>query len=194
MKHFIISACAFLASCQYHVVNQSDVASISIPFIINDKDGLLTNLLSEELAVAGIGEFRSRDSRYELQVHLNPDALERVGFRYDRQPDGTLKQNIIGTETRKTVSATVELYDHLYEKTVFGPKTFTASSDFDYVDSDNIADMSFIAPSGQRTLVFEYSLGQLNTIEGAQDSASGSIYRMLSKKIIDELALHFIAN
>ncbi len=194
MKLGILALICLLGSCQYHVVNNSDAVTLGIPFIKGDKDGAFSKLLTQEIAVSGIGEFRSRDCRYEIHVSMNPENLERIGFRYDRKPDGQLKPNIIGTETRKTVSAQVEVYDLVYDRVVFGPKTFVGQVDFDYVDSDNIADMSFINPEGKRTLVFSYSLGQLNTIEGAQDSASPSVYRILSKKIADELALHFRAN
>jgi hypothetical protein len=178
------------SSC-YHLLTQDEQITLSIPFIKGDKDGMFSKCLTQQIALAGIGEFSSRNTRYEIHVSLSPDQLERIGFRYDREPNGTFKPNIIGTETRKNVVATVELYDLLYDKVVFGPQTFKAQGDFDYVDSDNIADMSFLNSQGQRNLVFSYSLGQLNTIEGAQDAVSASIYTELSKHIVDELAFYF---
>lgn len=192
MKFSYLIILAFLvSSCRYHVVNSKDDNTIGVPFIAGDKDGLLTKAITSEISSSGFGEFRSRDTRYELVIKLQPDAVERVGYRYDRLADGTLRPNIIGTETRRTVTVTYELVDNLYDKVIFGPKTATSFADFDYLDTDNIADMSFINPLGQRVLAFNYSLGQLNTIEGASDAALMSIYRDLSKKIADELALYF---
>ena len=184
----------FLSSCSYHLVDNEQNVTMGVPFIKGDKDGIFSKVLSQEISCSGLADFRSRDARYELHITLNPDEVERIGYRYDRKPDGTLKKNIIGTETRRKISAQVELYDLLYEKTVYGPKVFEADGDFDYLDSDNIADMSFVNPAGERILAFSYSLGQLNTIEGASDAVAASVYRKLSKKISDELALHFYAN
>jgi hypothetical protein len=180
-----------LNSCSYHVVNSKGDNTIGIPFVPGDKDGLLTKAITQEISTSGLGEFRSRNTRFELVVKLEPDFVERIGYRYDRLPDGTLRPNIIGTETRRTVTVSYELIDTLYDKVVFGPKSTSAFADFDYLDTDNIADMSFVNPLGQRILAFNYSLGQLNTIEGATDASLISIYRMLSKNIADELALYF---
>jgi len=191
MKKLLIFAVLAFTSCSYHVVDNSNSLLLGIPFIQGDKDGSFSKILTQEIASSGLAEFRSRDTRYELHITMNPDALERIGFRYDRFADGTLRPNIVGTETRKTVNISVELYDTLFEKVIYGPKNFQAHTDFDYVDPDNIIEMSFVAPDGQRELAFNYSLGQLNTIEGAQDTANLSVYRILSKKIADELALHF---
>lgn len=190
-KLFLIVALVFLSSCGYHIVNSTNDNTIGIPFVPGDKDGLLTKAITQEISTSGFGEYRSRNTRYELSVKLEPDFVERVGYRYDRLADGTLRPNIIGTETRRTVTVTYELIDNLYDKVVFGPKSTSAFADFDYLDTDNIADMSFINPLGQRILAFNYSLGQLNTIEGATDSSLISIYRNLSKNIADELALYF---
>jgi hypothetical protein len=191
MRRVLVGMSLLFSSCSYHVVDHSDVATVGIPFITGDKDGCFTKLLAQEIATSGIVEYKSRDTRYQLRITLDSEAAERIGFRYDRRADGTLKTNIIGTETRKVANATVELVDMLTDKIVFGPKVFAAHGDFDYVDSDNITDMSFINPLGERVLVFNYSLGQLNVIEGATDTAMPSIYRILSKKITDELAFYF---
>lgn len=188
---FWVLTCLFLTSCSYHVVNNKDDTTIGVPFVPGDKDGLLTKAITQEISTSGLGEFRSRNTRYELIVKIDPEFVERVGYRYDRLADGTLRPNIIGTETRRTVSVTYELVDTLYDKVILGPKTTSAFADFDYLDTDNIADMSFVNPVGQRILAFNYSLGQLNTIEGATDASLASIYRILSKNIADELALYF---
>lgn len=180
-----------LNSCHYHVVNTKTDHTVGVPFVPGDKDGLLTKAIIQEISTSSFGEFRSRNTRYELIVKLEPDMTERVGYRYDRLADGTLRPNIIGTETRRTITISYELVDTLYDKVVFGPKSTSAFADFDYLDTDNIADMSFVNPLGQRILAFNYSLGQLNTIEGATDASLTSIYRILSKNIADELALYF---
>jgi hypothetical protein len=191
MKSGLFLLILLFGSCNYHIVRKNEEVAISLPFITGDKDGTFTKWLSSEISSSGITKCSSRDTRYQLQVRLNPEIAERIGFRYDRKPDGALLPNIIGTETRQTMVAIIELIDTYEEKVIYGPKEFRAHADFDYLDSDNIADMSFINPQGERTLSFNYSLGQLNTIEGSTDAAMPSIYRILSKKIADELAWYF---
>lgn len=178
-----------LSSCQYHLVSNANDNTVGVPFIYGDKDGSFSKILIQELSSSGCCHFASRDTRYEVHAKIINDSSERIGFRYDRFADGELRPNIVGTETRRAITAEIELVDTIFDKVVFGPKTFVAHADYDYQDTDNIIDMSFVDPQGQRVLGFSYSLGQLNTVEGSQDVAVFAIYRSLSKKITDELAL-----
>jgi hypothetical protein len=191
MKNKLWVLCILLSACGYHTVNVEDKPLVGVPFIQGDVDGGFTQVFTEQLAGSSIADYVHSNYRYEIRVKMDSKEPERVGFKYDRKPDGTLKPNLIGTETRKKLGATVEVFDQIYEKTIWGPVSFDSFADFDYVDSDNVYEMSFINQYGIREQVFSYSLGQLNTIEGAQDAAAYMVYRLLSKKIVDELGLFF---
>ncbi len=185
----LIPCFLILTACNYHTIKSDNQYSVGIPFITGDKDGSFSKILAQELSGSGVAHFASRNTRYEIHAKIINDASERIGFRYDRFADGELRPNLVGTETRRNITCEVELVDTIFDKVVFGPKVFTSHSDYDYQDTDNIIDMSFVDPAGQRVLGFSYSLGQLNTVEGSQDVAIFSTYRSLSKKITDELAL-----
>lgn len=191
MKQLLFPLYLLLTACSYHTVNVDDKPLVGVPFIQGDLDGGFTQIFTQHLSASSIAEYANRHYRYEVRIVMDSKEPERIGFKYDRKPDGTLKSNLIGTETRKKIKASVEVFDQIYEKTIWGPVEFDSFSDFDYVDSDNVYEMSFINQYGVREQVFSYSLGQLNTIEGAQDSASYMVYRLLSKKIVDELGLFF---
>lgn len=172
-------------------MNNHDDICVGVPFITGDKDGSFSKILAQELSSSGVANFASRNTRYEVHAKIVSDNSERIGFRYDRFADGELRPNIVGTENRRSINVEVELYDTIYNKIVYGPHIFSAQSEYDYQDTDNIIDMSFVDPMGQRVLGFSYSLGQLNTVEGSQDVAVFAIYRSLSQKITDQLALFF---
>jgi hypothetical protein len=53
-----------------------------------------------------------------------------------------------------------------------------------------LKELSFINPQGKREKVMTFSLGQLDSIEGAQDAAVTPIYEQLAQRIVAALAKH----
>ena len=64
-----------------------------------------------------------------------------------------------------------------------------ANSEFDFIGAHSIRDLSFIDAQGERVTVSTFSLGQLDSVEGAQDDAGVPLFRHLSQKIINGIIL-----
>jgi len=68
---------------------------------------------------------------------------------------------------------------------VIGPIFVKADSDYDYYDPESIRDLSFVTNQGYRIATINFSLGQLDSIEGAVDDVAVPVYHSLAQKIVD---------
>jgi hypothetical protein len=189
-----LAACVFLAlsGCGYRFSDDTERHNtISVPFIKGDANGQLTSELIHALSSSGHFEFRKSNSNLELLVTIVSEGDERIGYRYDRNPTtGKLRKNIVGVENRETISVEAKLIDVYTQQVILGPETITASADYDYVDYNSIRDLTFIQPGGKPTTIINFSLGQLDSIEGAHDDAQTPIFRKLAQKIVDGLIVN----
>ncbi len=180
-----------LSSC-YHFVGSesSDTVTISVPYVKGDTtDGRLTNALARAVGCSSRFVFVSGNSERILKVRLIHDEKEKIGYRYDRDPiSGDLEKNLVPTEGRRIIQAEVSLLDGISQETLLGPVIVSAFAEYDYVNSDNLYDLTFINSSGVRETVLNFSLGQLDSIEGAEDNALDPLYDQLAQKIINGLA------
>ena len=184
MKFYFL-ALLFLSSCGYHYIScegshSGGGPSISIPYIHGDPDAILNNELAH--ALASSGEFKVEQSGGDLylQVVLVSDTNDRVGFRYDRDnQEGHLERNLLGVENRRTIVAEVTLTKAETGKKVISQQTVTASVVYDYTDPGSPRDLLF----SEIDPVIQFSLGQLDSQEGALDDSSKPIFRQLSQKI-----------
>jgi hypothetical protein len=161
---------------------------VSIPYIKGDYDGRFTDELIKAIASSTPLRYVTFDPEWVLKVEILSEETEQIGYRYDREEDNnSLIKHLSSTESRRTMTIEVTLFEQITENPILGPELVTGSSDYDYVDSDSASDLSFINPAGQRTSVLTFSLGQLDSNEGAQDAALIPLYRSLAKKVVDGL-------
>jgi len=176
-----------LCGCGYHTKEEEQI-TISVPFIKGDGEGRLTSEIIRAISATGYFEFRKNNGNQELQVAILSEGDDRIGYRYDRNPTtGELRKNIVGTENREIITVEVKLIDTYTQEIILGPEVISASADYDYVDSNSIRDLTFIQPSGHPTTIINFSLGQLDSIEGAHDDAQTPIFRKLAQRIVDGL-------
>ena len=134
-------------------------------------------------ALASSGDFQVEQSggKYRLKVELLSDTNDRVGFRYDQDnSEGRLEKNLLGVENRRTIEAKVFLIEAATGKEVVAGEKVTASVVYDYTDPGSPRDQLF----SEKDPIIQFSLGQLDSYEGAFDDCSRSIYRQLSQKIV----------
>lgn len=192
--------CTLCLSCGYRFEQQElengEAISLSVPFVKGDLDGQLTNALIKEMSKTGSFRFVREGARHNLVVAIVEDEKHKIGFRYDRIPNPTPEElakndgrekNIVPTEGRRILTAQVTVEDTRSGKVVLGPTFVKAFMEYDYVNSDNLVDLTFLGPDNQRLTVLNYSLGQLDSIEGAEDNALDPLYRHMAQKIIDGL-------
>jgi hypothetical protein len=182
-----------LCGCGYHFdagEREGRTVTISVPYIKGDLEGKLNAQLVHALSASGHFDCVQNGGELILEASITGDGDERIGFRFDRNPQsGELRDNIIGTENRRTIIAVVTVIDPSTHTAVLGPQTVKADADYDYVDSNSIRDLTFITNRGIPEKVLDFSLGQLDSVDGAHDDASTVIYRHLAQKIVDGLLI-----
>ncbi len=181
-----------LAGCGgYHfdgAESEAGTVTISVPYIKGDLEGHLNTELIRALSITGVFDCVQDGGELRLDAQITSDGDDRIGYRFDRDPQsGELRDNIVGTENRRTLIATVTLIDNATQAAVLGPQQVKAHSDYDYVDSNSIRDLTFVTKEGVPEKVLDFSLGQLDSVEGAHDDASTLIYRRLAEKIVNGL-------
>lgn len=189
----IVSVLLMLTGCGYHYQGSSSDAgpiSISVPYIPGDVEGQLNQAIVHKIAEDARFNYRRSGGAMTLIVSVIDDDNTRIGYRYDRTPvSGKRRKNIVATENRRTLKAEVKLIDASTEEVIVGPAVVSADADYDYVDSNSVVDLTFVPPHGTPQTVLDFSLGQLDSIEGAHDGAATPVYHSLAQKIIDGLTI-----
>jgi hypothetical protein len=178
----------FLASCGYQFKGSKPLAEISIPYVVGDEEGLLTTELVKECMRTGEIGYSSGRGDFRLDVEVLSDATDPIGFRYDRDDlSGRVQKNLISTEGRRTIGINLKLVKRDSEQVVLGPLTVTASEDFDYADVNSLHSLAFVDTQMEMQKVLDFSLGQLSSVEGAEDGAINPLYRKLAEKTVSIL-------
>jgi len=183
---FVFSGCGYRWHPEY-----PDIArpSIAVPFICGDEDGSLTNEVIRQLSSSGLADIDHQKGDYRLQASIVDVHSETVGFRRDRQIiHGKQKKNLLACEGRTIISIEATLFEGNSDRIAYGPYRVTADVDYDYVDGDSVQDLSFTTPDGVFTTVLPFSLGQLESIESAQEAATRPLYGKLAQKIVDVIS------
>lgn len=173
-----------LPSCGYHTISSADRPTLSIPYVRGDEEGFLTNAVIAEINRTGLYDYVGSGGELELKIALVGNGEEVIGFRYDRsEKKGKLEQNLLATENRRSSAAEITLYRESEDEPILGPIVVTATTEYDYIDVSTIRELAFTTPSGKLEKVIDFSEGQLDSIEGAQDNALSPLYDDLAKKI-----------
>ena len=177
-----------LAACGYRF-DGGEKITVSVPYVIGDEEGKLTNALISALSQSPKYHYVKNEGDWLLKVKVLDTLNDRIGYRYERGAKGRLKKNIIGIENRKEIIVNISVCDPC-GGLILGPLIVSASADYDYTDNTTRKDLEFFNPSTDRkTSSIAFSLGQLDSIDGAQDDVLDPIYRQLARKIIDGLLI-----
>ena len=172
----LISTC-LLCGCGYKFGQGDGLASryssMSVPYVCGDQDGTLTSAIIKEVVRSGDFEYQYCGGSLILNVKNVDLDEENIGFRYYRKKRGTLKHEIIPTETRITIFVEVSVTEAASGNTVLGPVRLSASVDYDhdyYSSRDGIN---------------IFSLGQLSDMEAAYDAVQIPLNRAIAEKVVD---------
>lgn len=178
---FLIVLLVLLAGCGYHFSSfhegRSSLHTLTVPYIEGDKTGDLTSAVIREASSSGLFEVRSSGGEVILKIKIIESRDENIGFRYDRNQNGTRENTLIPIEMRISALAEVSLLNGTTNCLLLGPVRISASAEFDhdyYFDRDGVN---------------QFSLGQLVDIDTAKETAQHPLHRVLAQKIID-----FISN
>lgn len=191
MIRLAISSLLLLCGCGYSFEGsepEGGVVTISIPYIKGDGEGQLNSELAKALSSSGMFDYVQNGGELILEASIIADGDDRIGYRFDRNPtSGELRDNIVGTENRRAMSAEVKLIDSYTHEVVLGPQVIRVTADYDYVDSNSIRDLVFFTTKDSPQKVLDFSLGQLDSVDGAHDDTSFVVYKLLAQKIVDGL-------
>jgi len=183
-RYLILLNLFFLTSCGYHT-EDSNSRTISIPYVKGDQEGLLTDALVKAVSLSNQFTY-AKGAELTLEAEIVYDRTEHIGWKYDRKPtSGERINRLVPSEDRREVTIRFSLISERSGKVIYGPTEVTADSAFDFVDSDSSLDTSFITPSGRRSSALFFSLGQLDSAEGAKHAALTPLYRKLAHKTIE---------
>ena len=180
------------SSCGYRIDEGSvppQLSTLSVPYFSGDQEGILTETVVRALNISGNFEYTDREGSVILEGEVIRDHLEHIGYQYDRRPvSGKRINRLIPNEGRREITVRVSLVDSHSQEVLYGPFDVSASSDYDFVDSDSLRDTSFIDSAGERQSVLFFSLGQLDSAEGAQEATLEPLYERLALKIVEGLS------
>ncbi|HEX2580192.1 MAG TPA: LPS assembly lipoprotein LptE [Rhabdochlamydiaceae bacterium] len=189
LKSLLLASLLVFSSCGYHTVSSDDKTTISIPYVEGDAQGQLTSELIRQVTNSNLYRFVKSDGEVCLRVAIVNDKSDIVGFQYDlTSKKGKIERNLMPEENRRTITAQVTLTDALTQEVIVGPVNVKVSTDYDYIDVNSLKEVSFVDEQGKRQKTITYSLGQLDSIEGAEDAALTPIYRQLAQKITQVLS------
>ena len=170
----------------------SDSRTISVSYLTGDDKGLLTDAVIKALSLSGSFKYVCNNGDYTLKGEVIESKIQQTGYEYDKTiTTGERINRLIPNEGRAEKAALISLIDTSSGKTVYGPFSVKASSDFDFVNTDSVQSTSFLDVAGNRQSVLFFSLGQLDSEEGAQDISSEAVNKNLSKKIAEGVQCYF---
>ncbi|MFA5250254.1 MAG: hypothetical protein WC371_02450 [Parachlamydiales bacterium] len=149
-------------------------------------NGFFTEELIRSLGSSCRFSFASESSR-KLVVSIVEEKNDPIGYRYDRELSGALKKSLLPTEGRQKLRLQISLCEKGVREAFFGPFEITEDIDFDFVEEDSLGDLSFVDGAGTRKSVLAFSLGQLESINAAQEAAKRVLYRKAARRIIEIL-------
>ena len=194
MKQFGLFFCTALAlcSCRYQDaalnINGSTTITTSIPVIKKDPNGLLRNYLAREMAQTGSLYYKDSGAKYALKVKIDKDDDSHVSFMWDRDPVTDENLHVYyPSEGMREVVAKVELVDASTGEAVIEPFFIDARTYFDFVNPTVKNSVQFRDALGGDEPILQYSLGQLDSEEGAKAESFDPVYKRLAKKIVSRL-------
>lgn len=173
---FKILTLLLLSSCCYYAGAgslSSRFQTVSIPYVKDDRDGVLTRELIKAFATRSTLEVVNCAGDLTLNVEIINVDEENIGFRYDRNKKGRFIHEVIPVETRLKVVACVSLVEAVSGNFIVQPIYIEATYDFDH---------DYTSPMNAVNI---FSLGQLTDYDEAYDAALKPLYHKLAQKICD---------
>ena len=185
----IIISGLFLTQCGYHIYEREPSSktlyTISVPYFAQDRDGMLTDAIIKQLSTSSF-EYRNEGGTLIVKGEVVEDSCVDIGYKYDRQPvSKEIIRRLVPNEGRRTITARISLLDSHSQKVIYGPFDLSASGDYDFFDLNS---SSFIGNRGELQSALFFSLGQLDSAQGAHETSRLSIYENLASKIVEAIS------
>lgn len=186
---FTVLLLLLCSSCRYKnaalAIGDDKLIEMSIPVIKKDPNGILRNALAREISFNKSLYYKTEKAKYNLNVSIEEDKDSIICFMWDRNPKTNKGLNVFyNTEGMKEVVAKIELVDANTKDVVIGPVFLRQRSIYDFVNPTVAETLSFEGIAGNEISALQYSLGQLDSEEGAKEATYIPTYQNLAKKIV----------
>lgn len=172
---FLALALTFLSACGYHLGAQGKVSgyqTVSVPYVKGDVEGAFTTSLIEELTASGPLQFVSGDNGdITLDVRITGERSDNISFQFPKQIRGS-DDHLVSSEKRLRLVVEGHLLDSTTGEDVIEPFYLIEGVDFDFLPIGSAVENAI-----------EFSLGQLDSEEGARIYANRDVFRKLSRSI-----------
>ncbi len=187
---YCFALCLILTGCNYHlgVGDNNSFPTLSVDYVEGDFEGCFTEELVKQITTYGSFRYAYVNSDIALRAKITDISNNQIGYKRDVGNDGKLKEYLMPTEGRQSITVKVSLVSQSSGEVLWGPNTITADVDYDYVNQDSLNDLSFFNNSNNRTTVLSFSLGQLESIESAKHAALTPLFRKVAQKIVDVIS------
>ncbi|PCI78368.1 hypothetical protein COB21_00610 [Candidatus Aerophobetes bacterium] len=166
-------------------------ASIAVPLVKGDSQGEITAAIIRGLCNNSIcWEYQPSSSGAEYTVHLTVISQEKdpIGYRYDREDFTKTKiDRLIQDEVRRTLVLQGVLYRRGEKKPAVEPFRIEGSCAYDYINSHALFDAAFVNDEGDLESVLEFSLGQLDALDGAEDASRNALFESAAQNFVQGL-------
>ena len=177
----------FLTACGYYTGNMEE--TLSVPYFNGDTNGTLTDTVIKALATSENYRYTDQKGNFLLEGTIISDTNENIGYQFDRDPtSGQRIHRLVPNEGRREITVEIILTDTRTQKVIHGPIKVSAYGDYDFIDSDSLRDASFIDAAGTRESSLFFSMGQLDSIDGAKATSLDPIHRNLALKIVEGIS------
>lgn len=178
------------SGCQRYGVNEEKTSKASsstlfIAPIAGDSKGQIAAALIASLDSSSIcWQFAPSQDSAQYTIHLNvvDTQTSTIGYRYDREDLTKAKiDRLIQDESRSTLVLEGSLHRRGEKKPVLEPFRIEGSCAYDYINSHALVDAAFINDEGQLESVLEFSLGQLDALDGAIEASGEALLKDLAQ-------------
>lgn len=180
-----------LSGCGYSVQgssSQQNRALVSIPLIKEDEDGLLRNCLARAISQTGKYKYTSGESTADIVIKFENEYVDTIGYEWDvNAATGVELNRLYPDEGRKSIVLLVSLCDSKTKDLLIEPFKVSAMASYDFVNPVALKDIEFTDKQGERQTTLQFSLGQLDSEEGARSASNLTLYQDLAKKIAEGL-------
>ncbi len=191
-KIVFLTLLLLLSSCGYRARGgtgeSAGMALVSIPLIREDEDGVLRNALARAISETGRYRYTSESAPYELLIKFENNYTDTIGYEWDvNAATGGEVKRLYPDEGRKTVAVLVTLQDSKTKERVLEPFTVSVQANYDFVNPVALKDIEFQDFMGRMQTTLQYSLGQLDSEEGARSEVTKPLFQDLANKIAETL-------
>lgn len=184
---YVLGLSIFISACS--VYRPAAVCTIDIPLIKKDDHGLLRDALVTEIAKSPFMAYSADTGEYELRLEVVKDKTENVSFFYETDAKtGKATDKLVADEQMRTLVVKAALFSKRLNADVVAPFIVSARVDYNFANPSSLSNVQFTNLQGAQESLLQFSLGQLDSEEGAQSASYAPAYRRISEQVMAVLS------